>query len=149
MDLAEKQRGLIEDFSLIEDPAERFAAIIDRGRRAPDYPDHARTDSRLVPGCASRVWLTGWQDDKDGTCEFRVDADAPSIQGVAALLCELYSGAPPEEVVAVEPECLEALGIHRQLTPTRLRGLAQVRRRIREIAEAALEARPVKDRPAP
>ena len=37
---------------------------------------------------------------------------------------------------AVEPELLEALGLARQLSPTRLNGLANVRRTIREFAAA-------------
>ncbi len=138
MGLIEKQRALIEDFSLIEDPMERFAAIVDRGRRAPALPDEARTDAHLVPGCSSRVWLTGWRQPDTGACQYRVEADAPSVQGVAALLCDLYSGATPAEVVAVEPECLAALAIDRHLTPTRQRGLGQVRLRIRQIAESLI-----------
>ncbi len=134
MGLREKQDGLIEDFSIIEDPVERFSAIVDRGRRSPPLPDEARDDDHLVPGCTSRVHLAGWRDDA-GHCQFRVEADAPSVHGVAALLCDLYSDAPPAEVIAVEPDCLTALGVDRQLTPTRMRGLGQVRRRIREIAE--------------
>lgn len=133
MGLAEKQRSLIEDYGIIEDPVERFSAIVDRGRKSPPLPDEARTDAHLVPGCTSRVYLTGWWDDEEG-CQFRVEADAPSVHGVAALLCELYSGATPEEVAAVEPEFLTALGIDRQLTPTRLRGLGQVRKRLADLA---------------
>jgi cysteine desulfuration protein SufE len=138
MSLIEKQRELIDDYSIIEDPVERFSAIVDRGRSAPPLPDEARSDEYLVPGCTSQVWLTGWLNSENGepTCEFRVEADAPSVHGVAALLCDLYSGATPEEISAVEPECLTALGIDRQLTPTRMRGLGQVRKRIRDIAES-------------
>lgn len=138
MSLIEKQQTLIDDFSLIEDPLERFSAIVERGRRAPALPDEARTDAHLVPGCSSRVWLTGWQDVDTGACQFRVEADAPAVQGVAALLCDLYSGTSPAEVIAVEPDCLKALAIDRQLTPTRQRGLGQVRLRIRQIAEALI-----------
>lgn len=134
MGLREKQAELIDDFSIIEDPVERFSAIVDRGRKALPLPDEARTDENLVPGCTSRVCLTGWLDDS-GFCQFRVEADAPSVLGVAALLCELYSDANPAEVIAIEPDCLTALGVDRQLTPTRMRGLGQVRVRIREIAE--------------
>lgn len=133
MGLREKQRQLVEGYAIIEDAAERFSAVVDRGRPAAPLPAAARVDANLVPGCSSRVWLTGWLDES-GACQFRAEADAPSIQGVAALLCEVYSGAPPGEVVAVEPDCLEALGIDRMLSPTRLRGVAQIRRRIRELA---------------
>jgi cysteine desulfuration protein SufE len=136
MGLAEKQRSLIEDYSIIEDATERFAAIVDRGRRAVPLPEAARLDENLVPGCTSRVWLTGWRDEATGCCEFRAEADAPSVHAVACMLCELYGGATPEEVIAIEPECLSALQIDRMLSPTRLRGIGQIRRRIREIAES-------------
>lgn len=136
MGLAEKQRSLIEDYSVIEDATERFAAIVDRGRRAAALPESARLDANLVPGCTSRVWLTGWRDEATGRCEFRAEADAPSVHAVACLMCELYSGALPGEVIAIEPECLAALQIDKMLSPTRLRGIGQIRRRIREIAES-------------
>lgn len=134
MSLREKQRALIDDYSIIEDPAERFAAILDRGKKSSPLPDEARTDDHLVPGCTSRVWLTGWLDES-GACQYRTEADAPSVHGVAALLCDLYSGVPPTEVIEVEPECLAGLRIDRMLSPTRLRGIGQIRRRIRELAE--------------
>lgn len=141
MTLEEKQRSLIEDYSLIEDPTERFSAIVDLGRKAPPYPEQERTEAHLVPGCTSRVWLTGWLEEgtAESVCQFRVDSETPSVHGVATMLCALYSGASPAAVVAVEPVFLTALGIDRHLTPTRLRGLGNVRRRIREIAES-LEA---------
>jgi cysteine desulfuration protein SufE len=134
MDLAEKQQTLIDDYSIIEDPMERFAAIVDRARSADPVPEEARVDENLVPGCTSRVWLVG--NLEDGLCQFRVDADAPTVKGVAVLLCDLYSNATPGEVVAVEPECIEKLGIDRVLTPTRLNGLRQIRQKIRRIADS-------------
>ncbi|MCB1091612.1 MAG: SufE family protein [Verrucomicrobiae bacterium] len=134
MGLREKQREWIEDFSIIEDTTERFSALVDRGRHSAPLPDEARTDAHLVPGCTSRVWITGWLDDA-GRCQFRTEADAPSVHAVATLLCDLYSGATPAEVVEVEPDCLTELKIDKMLSPTRLRGIGQIRRRLRELAE--------------
>ena len=135
MGMSEKQQSLIDDFSIIEDDTERFSAIVDRGRCALPLPPDARVDGNLVPGCTSRVWLAGWLDPETGKCEFRAEADAPSVHAVAALLCECYTGARPDEVVAAEPYCLAALRIDKMLSPTRLRGIGQIRRRIRELAE--------------
>lgn len=63
------------------------------------------------------------------------------VKALVALLCELYSDAPAAEVVAVEPELWDRCGLTRQLTPTRLNGLAAVRKRIREFAMQFLAAR--------
>lgn len=134
MSLLEKQRTLIERYRLIEDAHERLAAITSRGKKWPPVIEHERTDAALVPGCSSRVWLAG--EMVEGVCRFRMDADSPLVKGLAALLCELYDGAPPTEVAAVEPEIATALGLERMLSPTRLNGLAAIRQSIRAFAEA-------------
>ena len=139
--LAEKQRSHIEDYQVIEDAAERFSAIVHQAAAAPALEEAHRAPENLVPGCVSRVWLVGWRDPATGGCEFRADAEAPTVKGVAVLLARLYSGATPEEVLAVEPEIVCALQIDRQLSPTRLKGLAHIRRRFREIAETLVQNR--------
>jgi cysteine desulfuration protein SufE len=133
MPLADKQQQLIAKWRLIEDPQERLAAIVAQGKKWPSPAAEDRTDAIRVPGCVSRVWLVG--DLKNGRCHFRMDADSPLVKGLVALLCELYDGEPPEEIVSVEPDLLDALGLARQLSPTRLNGLASVRRAIRAFAE--------------
>ena len=133
MTLAEKQQALVDDYSIIEDPAERFAAIVDRGKHIPPLPEADRIDARLVPGCTSRVWLTGYRAADSDLWEFRIEAETPSIQGVAALLCELYSGATATEILSTEPSFIEAVRIDRFLTPTRLNGLRQIRKKIVEL----------------
>lgn len=136
MSLAEKQQSLIARFQIIEDAHERLAAIVTRGRKWPGPPEDQRIAAHLVPGCTSRVWLIGHHED--GRCHFQMDADSPLVKGLVALLCELYDGAPAAEIVAVEPEIFSALHLDRQISPTRLNGLASVRRMIRSFAEGCL-----------
>jgi len=71
---------------------------------------------------------------RDGQCQFRGDADSPLVRGLLFLLCDFYSGAAPADVAATEPALLEALGVSRNLSPTRLNGLRSVRARIRDFA---------------
>jgi cysteine desulfuration protein SufE len=132
--LAEHQRALIAKLAIIEDAHERLAAITSRAKKWPVPAESERIDERLVRGCSSRVWLVG--EVRDGRCHFRVDGDSTLMKGLAALLCEVYEGGTPEEVVAVEPEIIAGLGIDRMLSPTRLNGLAAVRNTIREFAAA-------------
>ncbi len=136
MTLREKQNALVTRFSIIEDSHERMSAIVARGQKWPGVPDEERTDVRLVRGCVSRVWLVC--EVADGVAHFRMSADSPLVQGLAALLCELYDGGTPVEIAEVEPDLLEMLGLARQLSPTRLNGLANVRRTMREFAAVQL-----------
>ena len=60
------------------------------------------------------------------------------VKALAAVLCDLYSEATPAEVVAVEPDIWQQCQFTKMLTPTRLNGLANVRRLIREKAVALM-----------
>ncbi|MEZ5387292.1 MAG: SufE family protein [Prosthecobacter sp.] len=135
MTLAEKQQSLIDDLNIIDDPHERLNAVVMRG--AVQTLDEAfKTDAHLVPGCVSRVWLHGEQ--ADGRTRFICDAESPMVKGLAALLCEIYTDADPAEVVAVEPAVWTGCGFTKMLSPTRLNGLANMRKKICEIAEGFL-----------
>jgi cysteine desulfuration protein SufE len=132
MTLAEKQRQMTDDLLLIADAQERLAAAVDRARSRPPLPAAERTEANRVKGCVSAAWIVG--ELRDGRCHFRGDADSPLVRGLLALLCDLYSGATPADIVATEPELLEKTGLARSLSPTRLNGLRSVRTRIRDFA---------------
>ena len=132
MPLDEKQRQMIQRYGLIEDPQERLAAVTARGKKWAEPFESERIDPNLVPGCSSRVWLVG--EVNDGVCRFRMDADSPLVKGLAALLCELYDGESPSDIVVTEPTLFDALGLARTLSPTRLNGTAQIRLAIRRFA---------------
>lgn len=132
MTLADNHRRLLAEYSAIEDPQERLAAVVDRARRRPPLPPHARTDAQRVKGCVSAAWLVA--ELEGDRCRFRTDADSPLVRGLLALLGDLYSGATPAEIAASEPPLLDELGLSRSLSPTRLNGLLAAVRAMREFA---------------
>jgi len=97
--VTERQRNLIEDLNLIENPQERLSILVDRARHLPPLPAEARTQNHLVPGCVSQVWLL-CERDTAGRCHFRCDADSPLVKALVAFLCEFYSGCTPAEILA-------------------------------------------------
>ena len=135
MTLPEKQQAFIRRYSVIPDSQERLGALIARKPVLPPLPDSARIETNLVRGCVSRVWLAC--SFENGLCHFRMDADSPMVKGLVSVLCELYDSEPPEMIATVEPEIFDRLGIEKILTPTRLNGLANVRRVILEFALSA------------
>lgn len=128
---------MIERFALVDDPHERMAALVAFRPNLEPLVSRERCEEALVRGCVSRVWLVGTLEQ--GRCRFRFDAESPMVKGLAGVLCALYDNAEPREVVEVEPEIFSQLGIDRHLTPTRLNGLAQLRRVIREFAQSCME----------
>ena len=123
---------MIADLSVIDDPQERLAVVVDRARNRPPLPDTERTEAHRVKGCVSLAWVVG--EVRDGRCRFRCDADSPLVRGLIVLLCDFYSDTPPAEVFATEPELFEQLNLARNLSPTRLNGLGSVRAAIRAFA---------------
>lgn len=135
MTLAEKQQSLIDDLNIIHDPHERLNAVVSRGAAMKLGEEH-KIEANLVPGCVSRVWLHGAL--VDGRSHFACDAESPMVKGLAALLCEIYTDSDPAEVAAIEPKIWEDCGFTKMLSPTRLNGLANMRNRIREMADQFL-----------
>ncbi len=126
------QQQLVDDLLFIEDSQERLSAVVDKAKRLPPLPAADRTEENRVTGCISQVWVLG--ELRDGRCYFRCDADGPLVKGLVAFLCEFYSGATPAEITASTADPIESLGLLRNLSPTRVNGLAAVRTRIRALA---------------
>ena len=133
MTLADKQQSWIEDWGIIPDSYERLSALMAEAGSEPAFGDDLKREEWLVPGCQARVWLLGGVGE-DGLCRFRADSDAPMVRALAVFLCRLYSGHPAAEVIEVEPEILDRLGLSGHLTPTRRRGLEFIRLRLRQLA---------------
>ena len=139
MSLDEKQQSLIDDLNIIHDPHERLNAVVSRAY-AMKLDEAHKSEANLVPGCVSRVWLHG--ELSNGRTSFICDAESPMVKGLAALLCELYTDAEPGEAAEVEPRVWEACGFTKMLSPTRLNGLANMRVKIRAMANQFLSSNP-------
>lgn len=133
----ERQRELVERLRILPGAQERIAALAARGKKLPPLREGERTEKNLVPGCVSHVWVCG--EAVDGRMHFRGDCEAALVKGLAAFLCALVEDLPVAEVVALPEECSawRELGLDGQLSPTRLRGLATVWLRLRDLARQA------------
>lgn len=132
MPLNRKLQQVVDDLSVLEEPQERLAYLVDRARSLPELPSDQRTDAHRVPGCVSIVWLAG--EVREGRCYFRCAAESPIVRGLVAFVADFFSGFTPAEILSTEVDPLETLGIARNLSPTRRNGLNAARRAIRAFA---------------
>ena len=130
--LARKLQQVLEELSVVDDPQERLALLVDRAKRLPELPADRRTPDARVPGCVSVVWLAG--EIRDDRCWFASAAESPLVRALVAFVADFFSGFTPAEILAADPDPLDTLGIARNLSPTRRNGLQAARQAIRAFA---------------
>ena len=133
-DIKDIQDEIIEEFTGFDDWLDRYQLLIDLGNEQEPLPEEYKTDSNLIEGCQSRVWLQA--DVVDGKIIFRAESDALIVKGIVALLIKVYSGHTPDEILAAEPYFVEAIGLKEHLSPTRSNGLVAMIKQMRLYALA-------------
>jgi cysteine desulfuration protein SufE len=121
-----------EELAVLDDWMERYQFIIELGRKLPPFPDAWADDAHRVPGCQSRVWMEGTLTG--GKLFLAGISDAAIVSGLIALLLRVYSGRPPEEIVATDPVFLKELGLLEALSTNRGNGIAAMARKVRALA---------------
>jgi cysteine desulfuration protein SufE len=133
MSIEEKRDQMVEELSPFEDHLERLTYVIDRAKDLPGLEDDFKIDTFLIKGCVSQLWV--FPTFKEGKCFYQADSDASITKGTASLLCDLYSGENPEDIVRLEPDFLGDVGITQHLSPNRRNGLTGVREKIKAYAQ--------------
>ena len=129
---AAAQAQIADEFAFFDDWTERYQYLIDLGRKLPPFPDALKTDAHKVTGCQSQVWLVASGDAK--RLDFQAISDSSIVSGLIALLLRVYTGRPATEIIATEPNFIEAIGLAKHLSPTRSNGLAAMLAAIKQQA---------------
>lgn len=132
----EKQKTVESLFSTCSSADERYAKIIELGRKLPLLDPAFKKEENLVRGCQSRMFLHS--HFKEGRLLFEAESDALISSGLAALLIMVYSGETPEAILKCPPEFLDNIGISSSLTPNRSNGLYSLHLRMKQEALKAL-----------
>lgn len=132
MTLADAQRDIVAEFSALPDWEDRYRLLIARGGALERMPGELKTETNLIKGCQSQVWLQAGL--ADGLVRLQADSDALIVRGLVALLLQVYDGRPAAEILASDDGWLDEIGMRRHLSPTRANGLAAMLKQIRLFA---------------
>ncbi len=132
--IEDRKEALRQEYSIFPDPQELFEYIIDKNKSSVGLPKELKREEFMVKGCVSSLWLV--PSFEDGKCHFKSDADSLITRGVAELVCSLYDGLTPQEVIDLDPAFLEEIGISSHLSPNRRNGLSQLCAKINAFAES-------------
>ena len=121
MTINEAQDEVIEEFSDFTDWMDKYQLLIDLGNEQEPLDNKYKTESNLIDGCQSRVWLQA--DYVDGKIIFTAESDALIVKGIIALLIRVLSGHTPQEILAADLYFIDKIGLKEHLSPTRSNGL--------------------------
>lgn len=134
MTINEAQDEVIEEFSDFTDWMDKYQLLIDLGNDQQPLDPKYKTESNLIEGCQSRVWLQA--DYVDGKIVFTAESDALIVKGIIALLIRVLSGHTPSEILSSELYFIDRIGLKDHLSPTRSNGLLAMVKQIRMYALA-------------
>ena len=134
MTINELQDEVIEEFSDFTDWMDKYQLLIDLGNEKPPLDERYKTESNLIDGCQSRVWLQA--DLVDGKIMLTAESDALIVKGIIALLIRVLNGHTPQEILDADLYFIERIGLRDHLSPTRSNGLLAMVKQIRMYALA-------------
>lgn len=134
MTINDIQDQIIDEFSEFDDWMDKYALLIDLGNTLPPLDDKYKSESNLIEGCQSRVWLQA--DYQDGKIFFRGESDAVIVKGIVSLLIKVLSGHTPQEILDADLYFIDKIGLKEHLSPTRSNGLVSMVKQMRLYALA-------------
>jgi cysteine desulfuration protein SufE len=129
MTIAETEKQIIDEFSLFGDWMDKYNYIIELGKSLPAIDPQYKTDTYLISGCQSQVWL--FARVEDGKVIYTADSDAIITKGIVNLLVRVLSNQTPEDIIAAKMEYVDQLGLREHLSPTRSNGLLSMMKQMK------------------
>ena len=124
MTIKEIEQTIIDEFACFDEWLDKYAYIIDLGKQCPAIDEKDKTESNLIKGCQSRVWLSC--EPRDGRLWFRADSDAVITKGIITLLIRALDGQTPQDILAADLAFIDQIGLKEHLSPTRSNGLTSM-----------------------
>ena len=129
-----KPEDWIVQFQSLDSWEERYHCIIQMGKSIKSLDPQYQTEEYLVKGCQSKVWLAASFDPPK--VYFKANSDALIVNGLIAILLEVYSGQTPQDILKLSPTFIEELGLNTHLSQTRSNGLIAMIKQIKYYALA-------------
>ena len=140
MSIQEIEQTIIDEFAAFDEWLDKYAYIIDLGKECPVIDEKDKTESNLIKGCQSRVWLSC--EHHDGRLWFRADSDAVITKGIISLLIRVLNGQTPRDILAADLHFIDQIGLKEHLSPTRSNGLTSMVKQIKMYALAFSQLNP-------
>ncbi|MBR3091890.1 MAG: SufE family protein [Bacteroidaceae bacterium] len=132
--IEEAQQEIIDEFSDYDDWMDRYQMLIDLGNEQEPLPVEYKTESNLIDGCQSRLWLQA--DLVEGRVHYRAESESLIVKGIVALLIRVLNDHTPDEILEADLHFIDDIGLREHLSPTRSNGLLSMLKQMKLYAMA-------------
>ena len=134
MTIQEIEQQIIDEFANFDEWLDKYSYLIELGKECPAIEEKDKTESNLIKGCQSRVWLSC--ENREGKLFFRADSDAVITKGIITLLIRTFDGQTPQDILDADLQFIDVIGLKEHLSPTRSNGLTSMLKQIKLYALA-------------
>jgi cysteine desulfuration protein SufE len=134
MTIQEIQDEIVDEFSMFDDWMQRYEYIIDLGKSLPLIDEQFKTEDNIIKGCQSKVWVHA--DQNGEKVVFTADSDAILTKGIIAILIRAFSNQKAADILEVNTDFIDKIGLKEHLSPTRANGLVSMVKKIKMYALA-------------
>jgi cysteine desulfuration protein SufE len=127
------QNQIIEEFSDLDDWLDKYEYLIELGKSLEPLDNKLKSDENSIGGCQSKVWLkTVIKDEK---IYYLADSDSLITKGIIYLLLRVLNNQHPRDIANADLYFLNKIGLHSNLSPSRVNGLMSILNKITSSAK--------------
>lgn len=136
MKITSIQNEIVEEFDIFDSWMDKYEYLIELGKSVPIINPDNKTESNIIKGCQSKVWLHAEIDN--GFVKFYADSDAIITKGIVSLLIRTFSDQKPKDIIDANLDFIDKIGLRQHLSPNRANGLNNMIKKIKFYAIAFL-----------
>jgi cysteine desulfuration protein SufE len=131
---------IVEEFGEAEGQ-DKLELLLEYSEKMPPLPDWLNKDTNMeqVHECMTPVFVHAERENGGMVFYFDVPPESPTVRGYAAILGEGLRGATPKQIVNLPGDFFQAMGLHKVLSPQRLRGISAILAYLKRLARGQLQ----------
>jgi len=127
-------KQIIDEFNFFDDWEDKYAHIIDMGKKLEKLDQSLMVEDAKLRGCQSTVYFH-YQKENDNNIKFKASSDAAIVQGLIALLLRVYNNRNSQEILNTPIDFISKIGLNEHLSVTRKNGLSSMIKAIKNAAK--------------
>ena len=125
---------IIEEFNFFDDWEDKYAHIIDMGKKLEKMDNELMIEDTKLRGCQSTVYFHS-QKKSNEKIHFKACSDAAIVQGLIALLLRVYNNRQSKEILNTPTDFIGKIGLNEHLSVSRKNGLSSMINAIKSAAK--------------